>query len=129
MGEVWEAEQLEPVRRSVAVKMIKPGMDSREVVARFESERQMLALLDHPAIARVFDAGTTDEGHPYFVMELIRGVPLVEYCDRRRLSTDERLSLFMEICDGVQHAHQRGIIHRDLKPSNVLVVDTEGIPT
>ena len=123
MGEVWHAYQSEPVRREVALKLIKPGMDTREVLARFEGERQALALMDHQAIARVFDAGVTSSGRPYFVMEYIRGLPLTRYCDRRKLSTAERLALFLEVCEGVQHAHQKGIIHRDLKPSNILVVE------
>jgi serine/threonine protein kinase/tetratricopeptide (TPR) repeat protein len=126
MGEVFEAEQLEPVRRRVALKVIKWGMDTKEVVARFESERQALALMDHPNIARVYDAGSTTEGRPYFVMELVKGVPLTEYCDTHRLATPERLELFNEICSGVQHAHQKGVIHRDMKPSNVLVTMVDG---
>jgi non-specific serine/threonine protein kinase/serine/threonine-protein kinase len=121
MGEVWMAEQTEPVRRKVALKVIKQGMDTKQVVARFEAERQALAMMDHPCIARVFDAGSTDQGRPYFVMEYVRGVPVTDYCDSHRLTTEERLDLFARICQGVQHAHQKGIIHRDLKPSNVLV--------
>ena len=121
MGEVWAAEQSDPVRRKVALKLIKRGMDTKQVIARFESERQALALMDHPAIAHVFDAGATPKGRPYFAMELIRGVPITEHCDRHRLNTEDRLKLFMQVCEGVQHAHQKGIIHRDLKPSNVLV--------
>jgi tetratricopeptide (TPR) repeat protein len=121
MGEVWLAEQTEPVHRQVALKVIKAGMDSTQVVARFEAERQALALMDHPAIATVFDGGTTPEGRPYFAMEYVKGEPITVYCDRQRLSTTERLGLFTQICDGVQHAHQKGVIHRDLKPSNVLV--------
>jgi serine/threonine protein kinase/tetratricopeptide (TPR) repeat protein len=121
MGEVYEAEQTEPVRRRVALKVIKWGMDTKEVLARFESERQALALMNHPNIARVFEAGTTDSGRPYFAMEYVKGVPITEYCDTHRLSTDERLNLFIQVCEGVQHAHQRGVIHRDMKPSNVLV--------
>ena len=115
------AEQHEPVRRKVALKIIKPGMDTRHVIARFEAERQALALMDHPNIARVLDAGTTESQLPYFVMELVRGVRITEYCDRNRLTTEERLGLFSEVCLAVQHAHTKGIIHRDLKPSNVLV--------
>jgi eukaryotic-like serine/threonine-protein kinase len=121
MGEVWLAEQTEPVRRQVAVKVIKAGMDSAQVVARFEAERQALALMDHPAIATVYDGGTTPEGRPYFAMEYVKGEPLTSYCDRHRLDTRGRLGLFMLVCEGVQHAHQKGLIHRDLKPSNVLV--------
>jgi eukaryotic-like serine/threonine-protein kinase len=121
MGEVWLAEQTEPVRRQVALKVIKAGMDSAQVVARFEAERQALALMDHPAIATVFDGGTTPQGRPYFAMEYVKGEPITVYCDRHLLSTRERLELFMQVCEGVQHAHQKGIIHRDLKPSNVLV--------
>ena len=120
-GTVYMAEQTLPVRRKVAVKILKPGMDSKEVIARFEAERQALAMMDHPNISRVIDGGTTETGRPYFVMELVRGVPLTEYCDEARLTTDKRLELFIDICRAVQHAHQKGIIHRDLKPSNVLV--------
>ena len=126
MGEVWLAEQKEPVRRRVALKLIKAGMNTREVVARFESERQALALMDHPAIAKVFDAGSTPQGAPYFVMEYVAGVPITTYCDNHRLSTRERLELFMHVCEGVQHAHQKAIIHRDLKPSNILVTEVDG---
>ena len=126
MGEVWLAEQKEPVRRRVALKLVKAGMNSREVIARFESERQALALMDHPAIAKVFDAGSTAEGAPYFVMEYVAGVPITNYCDNHRLSTRERLDLFMRVCEGVQHAHQKAIIHRDLKPSNILVINVDG---
>ena len=128
MGVVFMAEQQEPVRRRVALKIIKPGMDTRQVIARFEAERQALALMDHPNIARVFDAGATDSGRPYFVMELVKGVPITEYCDSNRLSPAERLELFTEVCHAVQHAHQKGIIHRDLKPSNVLVMLHDGKP-
>jgi non-specific serine/threonine protein kinase/serine/threonine-protein kinase len=128
MGEVFEAEQVEPVRRRVALKVIKWGMDTKEVVARFESERQALALMDHPNIARVYDAGATNEGRPYFVMELVKGVPFTDYCDTHRLATPERLELFIQICSGVQHAHQKGVIHRDMKPSNVLVTMVDGKP-
>jgi eukaryotic-like serine/threonine-protein kinase len=127
-GEVWMAEQREPVKRRVALKLIKPGMDSRQVVARFEAERQALALMDHPNIARVFDAGTTDLGRPYFVMELVRGVKITDYCDQTHLSTRQRLDLFIQVCKAVQHAHQKGIIHRDIKPSNILVTLHDGVP-
>jgi serine/threonine protein kinase/Flp pilus assembly protein TadD len=125
MGMVYLAEQTAPMRRRVALKVVKPGMDSRQVVARFESERQALALLDHPNIAHVYDAGTTDSGRPYFVMEHVKGLPITAYCDRHKLTIEERLRLFQQVCDAVQHAHQKGIIHRDLKPSNILV-STEG---
>ena len=126
MGQVWLAEQKEPVRRRVALKLVKAGMNTREVIARFESERQALALMDHPAIAKVFDAGSTPQGAPYFVMEYVAGVPITAYCDNHRLSTRERLELFMHVCEGVQHAHQKAIIHRDLKPSNILVTEMDG---
>jgi non-specific serine/threonine protein kinase/serine/threonine-protein kinase len=121
MGEVFEAEQLKPVQRRVALKVVKHGMDTRQVVARFESERQALALMNHPSIARVYDAGATERGRPFFVMEFVQGEPITRYCDRFKLRTRPRLELFIQVCDGVQHAHQKGIIHRDLKPSNVLV--------
>lgn len=128
MGVVYEAEQLSPVRRTVALKVIKVGMDTKEVVARFDAERQALALMNHPGVARVFDAGMTAAGRPYFAMEFVQGVPLVDYCDRNRLSTRQRLELFMSVCSAVQHAHQKGIIHRDLKPSNILVTTIDGDP-
>jgi eukaryotic-like serine/threonine-protein kinase len=128
MGTVWMAEQREPVRRLVALKLIKTGMDSKAVLARFEAERQALALMDHPNIAKVLDGGTTDQGRPFFVMELVKGLPLTEYCDARRLPVKDRLDLFAKICSAVQHAHQKGIIHRDLKPSNVLVTEHDGKP-
>ena len=121
MGEVWLAEQQQPVRRQVALKVIKAGMDTREVISRFEAERQALALMNHPNIAGVFDAGATPEGRPYFAMEYVQGIPITEYCDKQRLGIRERLTLFVDVCAGVQHAHQKGIIHRDIKPSNVLV--------
>ncbi len=128
MGAVFMAEQTQPVQRKVALKLIKPGMDTRQVVARFEAERQALALMDHPNIARVFDAGATDGGRPFFVMELVKGVPLTKYCDEHRLTPKQRLELFASVCQAVQHAHQKGIIHRDLKPSNVLVALYDGKP-
>jgi len=130
MGEVWLAEQKQPVRRRVAIKLIKVGMDTREVVARFESERQALALMDHPAIAKVFDAGSTPEGRPYFVMEYVPGIHITNYCDRYRLTIRQRMKLLIQVCEGVQHAHQKAIIHRDLKPSNILVaeVDRKAMP-
>jgi len=126
MGEVWLAEQGEPVRRQVALKLVKAGRNTREVIARFESERQAMALMDHPAIAKVFDAGSTPEGTPYFVMEYVSGMPITAYCDKHRFSTLERLELFLHVCEGVQHAHQKAIIHRDLKPSNILVTEVGG---
>jgi serine/threonine protein kinase len=128
MGIVFMAEQTEPVQRRVALKVIKPGMDSRQVIARFEAERQALALMDHPNIAKVHDAATTDHGRPYFVMELVKGVPITRYCDERQLPPRARLELFMPVCRAVQHAHQKGIIHRDLKPSNVLIALYDGQP-
>jgi serine/threonine protein kinase len=128
MGTVWMAEQTAPIRRRVAVKVVKEGMDSRQVLARFEAERQALALMDHPNIAKVFDAGTTESGQPYFVMELVNGVPITEYCDTHRLTPRERLELFIPVCQAVQHAHQKGIIHRDLKPSNVMVAQYDSKP-
>jgi serine/threonine protein kinase len=128
MGTVYMAEQEHPVRRRVAFKIIKPGMDSAQVIARFEAERQALALMDHPQIARVLDAGTTDSGRPYFVMELVHGIPITQYCDEARLTPRERLELFIPVCQAIQHAHQKGIIHRDIKPSNVLVTLYDGKP-
>ena len=128
MGEVWEADQTEPVRRRVALKLIKRGMESKEILARFESERQALALMSHLNIAQVYDAGITQDGRPYFVMENVQGVPLTDYCDTHRLDTKARLELFLQVCEGVQHAHQKGIIHRDLKPSNVLVAVQDDKP-
>ena len=128
MGEVWMAEQAAPIRRKVALKVIKAGMDTAQVVARFEAERQALALMDHPAIATVYDGGSTPEGRPYFAMEYVKGEPITTYCDRQRLTTEARLNLFTQVCEGVQHAHQKGIIHRDLKPSNVLVTIQDDHP-
>ncbi|WP_425614261.1 protein kinase [Anatilimnocola sp. NA78] len=126
MGSVYRAQQTEPVKREVAVKVIKTGMDSKGVLARFDAERQAIAVMDHPHIARLFDAGSTDKGQPFFVMELVKGLPLTEYCDQHKLSVAERLQLFLQICSAVQHAHQKGIIHRDLKPSNILVETQDG---
>lgn len=128
MGIVWMAEQIQPVQRKVALKVIKPGMDSRQVIARFEAERQALALMDHVNIARVFDGGTTNSGRPFFVMELVQGVPITRYCDDNHLNPRQRLELFVPVCQAIQHAHQKGIIHRDLKPSNVLVAPFDGKP-
>ena len=128
MGTVYMAEQSVPVRRRVALKLVRSGIDSKEVAARFEAERQALALMDHSNIARVLDAGTTDEGVPYFVMELVRGIPITEYCDKYKLSIDDRLNLFSQACRAIQHAHQKGIIHRDVKPSNVLVAQYDDEP-
>jgi eukaryotic-like serine/threonine-protein kinase len=128
MGAVWLAQQTQPVRRQVALKLIKPGMDSRQVLARFEQERQALALMDHDHIARVFDAGTTEAGRPYFVMELVNGVPITKYCDELHLPLRERLDLFVRVCQAIQHAHTKGVIHRDVKPSNVLVCTQDGRP-
>jgi len=128
MGLVFVAEQQYPVRRKVALKVIKPGMDTRQVVARFEAERQALALMDHPNIAKVYDGGETAGGRPYFVMELVKGVPITEYCDQNQVPIHQRLELFVSVCQAVQHAHQKGIIHRDLKPSNVLVMSHDGTP-
>ena len=127
-GLVFMAEQQQPVRRKVALKILKPGMDTRQVIARFEAERQALALMDHPNIARVLDAGETSSGRPHFVMELVKGVPITDYCDQNRLTTRERLALFTHVCHAVQHAHHKGIIHRDLKPSNILVTLHDGTP-
>ncbi len=127
-GVVYMAEQVEPVQRKVALKIIKAGMDTKEVIARFEAERQALALMDHPGIANILDGGATEAGRPYFVMELVNGIPITDYCDRKKLPTAERLQLFMKVCHAVQHAHQKGIIHRDLKPTNVLVTLHDGEP-
>ncbi|MGB2822043.1 MAG: serine/threonine-protein kinase, partial [Phycisphaerae bacterium] len=128
-GVVYLASQSSPVRRRVALKIIKPGMDSRQVLARFEAERQALAMMDHPSIARVFDAGATEKGRPYFAMELVKGVPITDYCDRHNLAVPQRLELLISACQAVQHAHQKGVIHRDIKPSNVLVTLQDGKPT
>ena len=128
MGEVYRAEQLAPVKRSVALKVIRRGLGGREILARFDVERQALAVMNHPNIARVLDAGTDETGRPYFVMEFIEGVPITSYCDRERLGVRERLELFSEVCRGVQHAHQKGVIHRDLKPGNILVEIQDGKP-
>ncbi|HEY5080259.1 MAG TPA: serine/threonine-protein kinase, partial [Opitutaceae bacterium] len=127
-GVVYLAEQEEPVRRRVALKIIKLGMETKSVIARFEAERQALAMMDHPNIARVFDAGATDNGSPYFVMELVRGVRITKYCDKNRLNIRQRLDLFIQICHAIQHAHQKGIIHRDIKPSNIMVALHDGVP-
>ena len=127
-GVVYMAEQEEPIRRRVALKVIKPGMDSKQVLARFEAERQVLALMDHPNIAKVLDAGATEKGRPYFVMELVKGIPITRYCDENRLSTNVRLELFAQVCQAIQHAHQKGIIHRDIKPSNILIAEHDGKP-
>src|SRR6185503_9803797 len=126
-GTVWMAEQLEPVRRRVALKIIKPGMDSKEVLVRFEQERQALALMDHPNIAKVLDAGATPLGRPFFVMELVRGIRITEFCDQNSLPMVERLNLFIAVCNAIQHAQQKGIIHRDIKPSNILVTLHDGV--
>jgi tetratricopeptide (TPR) repeat protein len=127
-GEVWLAEQKEPVRRKVALKIIKLGMDTKQVIARFEAERQALAMMEHPSIAKVLDAGATAQGRPYFVMELVRGIPITTYCDENKMANRERLGLFISVCQAVQHAHQKGIIHRDIKPSNILVTLQDGAP-
>src|SRR5205807_6905043 len=127
-GVVFMAEQTQPVRRKVALKVLKPGMDTRQVVARFEAERQALAIMDHPNIAKVFDGGATASGRPYFVMELVKGVPITEFCDQNHLTPRQRLELFVPVCQAVQHAHHKGIIHRDLKPSNVLVTVHDAAP-
>jgi eukaryotic-like serine/threonine-protein kinase len=128
MGTVFHAQQSKPIRRKVALKIIKPGMDTGQVVARFEAERQALALMNHPNIAKVLDAGATEQGRPYFVMELVKGVPITDYYTREKLDIDQRLKLFIDVCHGVQHAHQKGIIHRDLKPGNIMVTLHDGKP-
>jgi len=129
-GTVYMAEQEQPVRRRVALKVIKLGMDTKQVIARFEAERQALALMDHPNIARVLDAGATESGRPFFVMELVRGERITDYCDKNNVSTRARLDLFVQVCRAIQHAHQKGIIHRDIKPSNILVTmyDDKPVP-
>ncbi len=129
MGQVWLAEQTAPVRRQVAVKLISGGMFNSVVLQRFQSERQSLAIMDHPSIAKVFDAGATPQGQPYFVMEFVEGLPITKYCDLKKLSIPDRLRLFVQVCDGIQHAHQKAIIHRDIKPANILVVEVDGKPT
>lgn len=128
MGVVWAAERKEPIHQRVAIKVIKPGMDSEQVLARFQAEKNVLALMDHPNVAKVLDAGTTDQGRPYFVMELIRGIPITEYCDSHKLDLRKRIEIVLQICKAVQHAHQKGIIHRDIKPSNILVGEKDGDP-
>src|SRR5580692_10286887 len=127
-GVVYLAEQEEPVRRQIAIKVIKLGMDTKIVISRFEAERQALALMDHPNIAKIFDAGATETGRPYFVMELVRGVKITDYCDQNNVPVEQRLELFILVCQAIQHAHQKGIIHRDIKPSNILVADHDGVP-
>src|SRR6266436_1907711 len=127
-GVVYMADQEEPVRRRVALKVIKLGMDTKQVIARFEAERQALAMMDHPHIAKVLDAGTTETGRPYFVMELVRGIKITDYCDQNNLPATQRLELFVPVCKAIQHAHQKGIIHRDIKPSNILVTLHDGVP-
>ena len=141
-GVVYMAEQEEPVRRRVALKVIKLGMDTKQVIARFEAERQALALMDHPNIAKIHDAGVTGsaqseisnlkseipQGRPYFVMELVRGVKITDFCDENKVSTQDRLKLFIQVCQAIQHAHQKGVIHRDIKPSNILVAVNDGVP-
>ena len=128
MGQVWLAEQTAPVRRQVALKLIRAGMFDESLLQRFQSERQSLAMMDHPAIAKVFEAGSTPDGQPYLVMEYVPGLPITEYCDQKKLTIRERLELFIKACEGIQHAHQKAIIHRDLKPANILVVEVDGKP-
>src|SRR5262249_15999449 len=128
MGTVWMAQQIEPIKRLVAIKVIKAGMSSKQVLARFEAERQALALMDHPNIAKVHDAGATPDGRPFFVMELVKGVSITTYCDNQHLTLRQRLELFVPVCQAIQHAHQKGIIHRDIKPSNVLIARYDDKP-
>ncbi len=128
MGQVWLAEQISPVWRRVALKLIRAGMYDEAVAQRFQAERQSLAIMDHPAIAKVFDAGATPQGQPYFVMEYVSGPPITEYCDQHKLTVRQRIDLFIQVCEGVQHAHQKAFIHRDLKPANILVVEVDGHP-
>jgi eukaryotic-like serine/threonine-protein kinase len=128
MGQVWLAEQTAPLQRQVALKLIKVGMYDDSVLQRFQSERQSLAIMEHPSIAKVFDAGATTDGQPYFVMEYVPGLPINDYCDQKKLKIKERLELFVKVCEGVQHAHQKAIIHRDLKPANILVAEVDGKP-
>jgi serine/threonine protein kinase len=128
MGVVYMVEQQHPVRRKVALKVIRPGLDTGQVIARFEAERQALALMDHQNIARVLDAGTTDSGRPYFVMELVHGVDIIRFCNKNRLPTRARLAIFIQVCRAVQHAHTKGVIHRDIKPTNELVTLQDGVP-
>jgi eukaryotic-like serine/threonine-protein kinase len=127
-GVVYMAQQQEPVRRKVALKVIKPGMDTRQVIARFEAERQALSVIGHPNIAKVLDAGTTESGRPYFVMELVKGQPITQYCDDKQLTPRQRLELLLPVCHAIQHAHQKGIIHRDIKPTNILVAEYDQQP-
>ena len=127
-GVVYMAEQLRPMRRKVAIKVIKPGMDTKEVIARFEAERQALATMDHPNIAKIFDGGTTERGRPYFVMELVHGVPITQFCDENGLQPEQRIEIFTQVCEAIHHAHNHGIIHRDIKPSNVMVTSKDGKP-
>jgi serine/threonine protein kinase len=126
MGSVWQAEQLHPVKRTVAIKLVKAGLDTKEVLHRFDAERQALAIMDHPHIAKVLDGGATDNGRPFFVMEYVPGQAVTEYCDTHRMDVDGRLALFVQICQAVQHAHQKGVIHRDIKPTNILVTEVDG---
>src|SRR5277367_4779953 len=128
MGQVWLAEQTAPLQREVALKLIRAGMYDDSLLQRFQAERQSLAIMSHPSIAKVFDAGATSEGQPYFVMEYVPGLPITEYCDQRKLKIRERVELFIQVCEGVQHAHQKAIIHRDLKPANILIVEVDGKP-